>query len=146
SYVSGQQQAHLHWKRAKSATQEPAQTPVQAHVPLESADSLSLNFFDSQDCNALVGSLAVPFVHNTFSYMIADSEYQHLIGTTTLLYGRTLSHIFGWNYLVSRNTSDITSVDTTLSWCLTDSVVRPVMRGAWPCCALAATGYISCSS
>ncbi|KVL25431.1 peptide transporter [Burkholderia territorii] len=97
---------------------------VEANNLLGLQESLSLNFLDSQDSNALVGSLAVPFGRNTFSYTIADSEYQQLIGTTALLYGRTLSHIFGWNYLVSRDTSDITSVDTTLSWRRTDRVIN----------------------
>jgi len=38
-----------------------------------------------------------------------------VIGTTALEYGRALSHIFGWNYLVGRSVSDITSIDATLS-------------------------------
>lgn len=65
-------------------------------------ESLSVNFLDSLDSNAIVGSLAVPFGRHTFSYTISNSEYQQVIGTTALEYGRTLSHIFGWNYLVSR--------------------------------------------
>ncbi|WP_244117675.1 ShlB/FhaC/HecB family hemolysin secretion/activation protein [Burkholderia contaminans] len=89
-------------------------------------ESLSLNFLDSLDSNALVGSFAIPFGRHTFSYTVSDSEYQQLIGTTALEYGRTLSHIFGWNYLVSRSVSDITSVDATLSWRRTDREVNGI--------------------
>ncbi|WP_193102510.1 ShlB/FhaC/HecB family hemolysin secretion/activation protein [Burkholderia sp. Z1] len=97
---------------------------VEANNLLGLQESLSVNFLDSQDSNALVGSFAVPFGRNTFSYTIADSEYQQLIGSTALLYGRTLSHIFGWNYLVGRTASDITSIDTTLSWRRTDRTIN----------------------
>ncbi|WP_175948158.1 ShlB/FhaC/HecB family hemolysin secretion/activation protein [Burkholderia pyrrocinia] len=99
---------------------------VEANNLLGLQESLSLNFLDSLDSNALVGSLAVPFGRNTFSYTISDSEYQQVIGTTALEYGRTLSHIFGWNYLVSRTPSDITSVDATLSWRRTDREVNGI--------------------
>nr|WP_205713660.1 ShlB/FhaC/HecB family hemolysin secretion/activation protein [Burkholderia cepacia] len=97
---------------------------VEADNLLGLQESFSVNFLDSQDSNALVGSFAVPFGRNTFSYTIADSEYQQLIGSTALLYGRTLSHIFGWNYLVGRTVSDITSIDTTLSWRRTDRTIN----------------------
>ncbi|WP_244136269.1 ShlB/FhaC/HecB family hemolysin secretion/activation protein [Burkholderia sp. BCC0405] len=99
---------------------------VEADNLLGLQESLNFTFLDSQDSNALVGSFAIPFGRNTFSYTIADSEYQQLIGTTALLYGRTLSHIFGWNYLVSRSASDIVSTDTTLSWRRTDRVINGV--------------------
>ncbi|MGS0893261.1 ShlB/FhaC/HecB family hemolysin secretion/activation protein [Burkholderia stagnalis] len=99
---------------------------VEADNLLGLQESLSLNFLDSEDSNALVGSFAVPFGRNTFSYTISDSEYQQVIGTTALEYGRTLSHIFGWNYLVSRSVSDITSVDATLSWRRTDREVNGI--------------------
>lgn len=97
---------------------------VEANNLLGLQESFNFTFLDSQDSNALVGSFAIPFGRNTFSYTLADSEYQQLIGTTALLYGRTLSHIFGWNYLVSRSASDIVSTDTTLSWRRTDRVIN----------------------
>lgn len=89
-------------------------------------ESLSVNFLDSLDSNAIVGSLAVPFGRHTFSYTISNSEYQQVIGTTALEYGRTLSHIFGWNYLVSRSATDIASVDATMSWRRTDREVNGI--------------------
>ncbi|AWV05585.1 ShlB/FhaC/HecB family hemolysin secretion/activation protein (plasmid) [Burkholderia sp. JP2-270] len=97
---------------------------VEADNLLGLQESLNVTFLDSQDSNALVGSFAIPFGRSTFSYTIADSEYQQLIGTTALLYGRTLSHIFGWNYLVQRSAADIVSVDTTLSWRRTDRTIN----------------------
>ncbi|WP_172411485.1 ShlB/FhaC/HecB family hemolysin secretion/activation protein [Burkholderia pseudomallei] len=99
---------------------------VEADNLLGLQESLSLNFLDSLDSNALVGSFAIPFGRHTFSYTVSDSEYQQLIGTTALEYGRTLSHIFGWNYLVSRSVSDITSLDATLSWRRTDREVNGI--------------------
>lgn len=65
-------------------------------------------------------------VANTFSYTLSDSEYQQLIGTTALEYGRTLSHIFGWNYQLGRSASDLTAVDATLSWMRTDREVNDI--------------------
>ncbi|UVE70659.1 ShlB/FhaC/HecB family hemolysin secretion/activation protein (plasmid) [Burkholderia pyrrocinia] len=99
---------------------------VEADNLLGLQESLSVNFLDSLDSNAIVGSFAVPFGRHTFSYTISDSEYQQVIGTTALEYGRTLSHIFGWNYLVSRSVSDITSVDATVSWRRTDREVNGI--------------------
>ncbi|KFG92324.1 peptide transporter [Burkholderia paludis] len=89
-------------------------------------ESLSLNYIDSQDSNALVGSIAVPFGRHTFSYTVSDSEYQQVVGTTALLYGRTLSHIFGWNYTVDRTLADVVNLDATLSWRRTDRVVNGI--------------------
>ncbi|KWH41366.1 peptide transporter [Burkholderia stagnalis] len=99
---------------------------VEADNLLGLQESLSFNFLDSLDSNALVGSFSVPFGRSTFSYTISDSEYQQVIGTTALEYGRTLSHIFGWNYLVSRSISDITSIDATLSWRRTDREINGI--------------------
>ncbi|WP_080437269.1 ShlB/FhaC/HecB family hemolysin secretion/activation protein [Burkholderia ubonensis] len=99
---------------------------VEADNLLGLQESLSFNFLDSLDSNALVGSFAIPFGRSTFSYTISDSEYQQVIGTTALEYGRTLSHIFGWNYLVSRSVSDITSIDATLSWRRTDREINGI--------------------
>ena len=89
-------------------------------------ESVSLNFIDSLDSNALVGSVAVPFGRHTFSYTLSDSEYQQVVGTSALVYGRTLSHIFGWNYTVGRTQADITNLDATLSWRRTDREVNDI--------------------
>lgn len=99
---------------------------VEADNLLGLQESLSVNFLDSLDSNAIVGSFAIPFGRHTFSYTISDSEYQQVIGTTALEYDRTLSHIVGWNYLVSRSVSDITSVDATVSWRRTDREVNGI--------------------
>ncbi|WP_085489795.1 ShlB/FhaC/HecB family hemolysin secretion/activation protein [Paraburkholderia susongensis] len=87
-------------------------------------ESLSLNYIDSLESNALVSSLAIPWGRNTFSYTLLDSEYQQLVGTTALEYGRTLSHIFGWNYQLGRTASDLTALDATLSWRRTDREIN----------------------
>lgn len=87
---------------------------------------MSLNYIDSLESNALVGSFAIPWGRNTFSYTLSDSEYQQLIGTTALEYGRTLSHIFGWNYQLGRSASDLTALDATLSWMRTDREVNDI--------------------
>ena len=89
-------------------------------------ESLSLNFIDSLDSNALVGSLAVPFGRHTFSYTLSDSEYQQVVGSTALVYGRTLSHIFGWNYTLERSQANIVNLDATLSWRRTDREVNDI--------------------
>jgi hemolysin activation/secretion protein len=89
-------------------------------------ESISLNFLDSLDSNAIVGSIAVPYGRHTFSYTLSDSEYQELIGTSALLYGRTLSHIFGWNYSLDRTQAGSTNLDATLSWRRTDREVNDV--------------------
>jgi hemolysin activation/secretion protein len=89
-------------------------------------ESLSLNFIDSKDSNALVGSFAVPFGRHTFSYTLSDSEYQELAGTSELLYGRTLSHILGWNYALDRTQANIVNLDATLSWRRTDRVLNDI--------------------
>lgn len=87
-------------------------------------ESLSLNYIDSIESNALVGSFAIPWGNNTFSYTLSDSEYQQLVGTTALEYGRTLSHIFGWNYQLGRTAANLTALDATLSWRRTDRVIN----------------------
>ncbi len=99
---------------------------VEADNVIGLQESLSLNFVDSLDSNALVGSLAVPFGRNTFSYTFSDSEYQQLIGTTALEYGRTLSHILGWNYTLDRTLAGTTNIDATLSWRRTDRQVNDI--------------------
>lgn len=99
---------------------------VEADNLLGLQESLSLNFVDSLESNALVGSFAIPFGRNTFSYTLSDSEYQEVIGTSALEYGRTLSHIFGWNYALGRTQADITSLDATLSWRRTDRDVNDI--------------------
>ncbi len=99
---------------------------IEADNLLGLQESLSVNYIDSLDSNALVGSFAVPFGRHTFSYTVSDSEYQQLIGTTALLYGRTLSHIFGWSETLDRTLADIVNVDATLSWRRTDRVVNGI--------------------
>jgi hemolysin activation/secretion protein len=99
---------------------------VEADNLLGLQESLSLNFIDSLESNALVGSFAVPFGRHTFSYTLADSEYQQVIGTTALEYGRTLSHIFGWNYALGLSQAGATNIDATLSWRRTDREVNDI--------------------
>lgn len=99
---------------------------VEADNVLGLQESLSLNFIDSLESNALVGSFAVPFGRHTFSYTLADSEYQQLFGTTGLEYGRTLSHIFGWNYALGLSQAGATNIDATLSWRRTDREVNDI--------------------
>ena len=89
-------------------------------------ESLSLNYIDTTESNALVGSFAIPWGRNTFSYTLSDSEYQQLVGTSALEYGRTLSHIFGWNYQLGRTVSDLTALDATLSWRRTDRDINDI--------------------
>ncbi|WP_345817828.1 ShlB/FhaC/HecB family hemolysin secretion/activation protein (plasmid) [Paraburkholderia sp. PREW-6R] len=89
-------------------------------------ESISLSYVDSLDSNAVVGSIAVPFGRHTFSYTVSDSEYQQLVETTAVMYGRTLSHIFGWNYALANTSSDAVSSDTTLSWRRTDREVNDI--------------------
>ncbi|MBC8722457.1 ShlB/FhaC/HecB family hemolysin secretion/activation protein [Paraburkholderia sp. 31.1] len=99
---------------------------VEADNVLGLQESLSLNFIDSLESNALVGSFAVPFGRHSFSYTLADSEYQQVIGTTALEYGRTLSHIFGWNYALDLSQAGATNIDATLSWRRTDRQVNNI--------------------
>lgn len=89
-------------------------------------ESVSLNFLDSEDSNAFVGSFAVPYGRHTFSYTFSDSEYQQVIGTSALMYGRTLSHILGWNYTLDRSQAGIVNVDATLSWRRTDREINNI--------------------
>jgi hemolysin activation/secretion protein len=89
-------------------------------------ESLSLNYIDTLESNALVGSVAVPWGRNTFSYTLSDSEYQQVIGSSALQYGRTLSHIFGWNYQLGRTQSDLTALNATLTWRRTDREVNDI--------------------
>ena len=96
------------------------QAGVEADNLIGLQESLSLNYIDSIESNALVGSFAIPWGRHTFSYTLSDSEYQQVIGTTALEYGRTLSHIFGWNYQLGRTQSDLTALDATFTWRRTD--------------------------
>ncbi|MFP6560601.1 ShlB/FhaC/HecB family hemolysin secretion/activation protein [Paraburkholderia sp. B3] len=89
-------------------------------------EMLSLNYIDSIESNALVGSFAIPWGRHTFSYTLSDSEYQQVIGTSGLEYGRTLSHIFEWNYQLGRTSSDLTALDATLSWRRTDREINDI--------------------
>nr|WP_229758121.1 ShlB/FhaC/HecB family hemolysin secretion/activation protein [Paraburkholderia caffeinilytica] len=89
-------------------------------------ESISLNFLDSEDSNAFVGSFAMPYGRHTFSYTFSDSEYQQLVGTSALMYGRTLSHILGWNYTLDRTQAGIANLDATLSWRRTDREINDI--------------------
>lgn len=73
-----------------------------------------------------MGLFAVPFAGNMFSYVLADLEYQQSIGTTALEYGRTLSHIFGWNYALDRTEANVVNLDATLSRRRTDREVNDI--------------------
>jgi hemolysin activation/secretion protein len=72
------------------------------------------------------GSFAMPYGRHTFSYTFSDSEYQQVIGTSALMYGRTLSHILGWNYTLDRSQAGITNLDATLSWRRTDREINNI--------------------
>lgn len=89
-------------------------------------ESISLNFLDSEDSNAFVGSFAMPYGRHTFSYTFSDSEYLQLVGTSALMYGRTLSHILGWNYTLDRTQAGIANLDATLSWRRTDREINDI--------------------
>ncbi len=99
---------------------------IEADNLLGLQESLSLNYIDSLETNAVVGSAAVPFGRNTFSYTFSYSDYQELIGTTALLYGHTLGHILGWNYALQQSQAGSVGFDTTLSWRRTDRIVNDV--------------------
>ncbi|MFJ2994830.1 ShlB/FhaC/HecB family hemolysin secretion/activation protein [Pandoraea sp. NPDC087047] len=78
-------------------------------------ESFNVSYIGTRDSNAVVVSAAVPYGYQTFSYTAALSEYQQLIGGTALLYGRTLSQIFGWNGVLRRTSAGRVSVDATLT-------------------------------
>jgi hemolysin activation/secretion protein len=99
---------------------------VEADNLLGLQEAMSLNYIGSLESNALVGSVAVPYGRNTFSYTLSDSDYQQLVGTTAVEYGRTLSHIFGWNYQLERTPSDLVSADATFTWQRTDRLVNDI--------------------
>lgn len=89
-------------------------------------ESLSLAYTGTRDSNALVVSAAVPYGYQTFSYTAALSEYQQIIGGTALLYGRTLSQIFGWNTVLRRSASQRVSLDATLTKLSTERDVNDI--------------------
>ncbi|AKM32694.1 peptide transporter [Pandoraea faecigallinarum] len=89
-------------------------------------ESLSLAYTGTRDSNALVVSAAVPYGWQTFSYTAALSEYQQIIGGTALLYGRTLSQIFGWNTVLTRSSSGRVSLDATLTKLSTERDVNDI--------------------
>lgn len=78
-------------------------------------ESFGVSYIGTRDSNALVASAAIPYGYQTFSYTAALSEYQQVIGGTSLLYGRTISQIFGWNDVLSRSSTGRISVDATLT-------------------------------
>lgn len=89
-------------------------------------ESLSFAYTGTRDSNALVLSAAVPYGFQTFSYTAALSEYQQIIGGTALLYGRTLSQIFGWNTVLTRSSSGRVSLDATLTKLSTERDVNDI--------------------
>ncbi|VVE83225.1 peptide transporter [Pandoraea sputorum] len=89
-------------------------------------ESLSFSYVGTRDSNALVVSAAVPYGFQTFSYTAALSEYQQIIGGTALLYGRTLSQIFGWNNVLRRSSSGRVSLDVTLTKLSTERDVNDI--------------------
>ncbi|WP_039408181.1 ShlB/FhaC/HecB family hemolysin secretion/activation protein [Pandoraea pulmonicola] len=89
-------------------------------------ESLSLSYTGTRDSNALVLSAAVPYGYHTFSYTAALSEYQQIIGGTALLYGRTLSQIFGWNRVLTRSSTGRVSLDATLTRLSTERDVNDI--------------------
>ncbi|VVD73800.1 peptide transporter [Pandoraea morbifera] len=89
-------------------------------------ESLSLAYTGTRDSNALVVSAAVPYGYQTFSYTAALSEYQQIIGDTALLYGRTLSQIFGCNTVLRRSASQRVSLDATLTKLSTERDVNDI--------------------
>jgi hemolysin activation/secretion protein len=97
---------------------------VEADNVIGLQESMSLSYIDSVDSNAIVGSLAVPYGRHTFSYTLSDSEYQEVVGTTALEYGRTLSHIVGWNYALANTATGAANLDATLSWRRTDREIN----------------------
>ncbi|MEX3671771.1 ShlB/FhaC/HecB family hemolysin secretion/activation protein [Paraburkholderia phenoliruptrix] len=99
---------------------------VEADNVIGLQESLSLNFLNSEDSNAFVGSFAIPYGRHTLSYTFSDSEYQQVIGTSALMYGRTLSHILGWNYTLDRTQAGIANIDATLSWRRTDREINNI--------------------
>lgn len=78
-------------------------------------ESLALSYVGTNDSNAVVLSVAVPYGFQTFSYTTSVSEYQQLISNTALLYGRTFSQILGWNDVLARSQAGRLSLDATLT-------------------------------
>ena len=89
-------------------------------------ESVTLSYIGTRDSNALVASAAVPYGYQTFSYTAALSEYQQIIGGTALLYGRTLSQIFGWNNVLKRSSTGRVSIDVTLTRLSTERAVNDI--------------------
>ncbi|VVE40511.1 ShlB/FhaC/HecB family hemolysin secretion/activation protein [Pandoraea fibrosis] len=89
-------------------------------------ESLSLSYTGTRDSNALIVSTAVPYGYQTFSYTAALSEYQQIIGGTALLFGRTLSQIFGWNNVLRRSSTGRVSLDATLTHLSTERDVNDI--------------------
>ncbi|WP_449412389.1 ShlB/FhaC/HecB family hemolysin secretion/activation protein [Pandoraea soli] len=89
-------------------------------------ESLNLSYIGTRDSNAFVLSAAIPYGYHTFSYTAALSEYQQIIGGTALLYGRTLSQIFGWNNVLTRSSTGRISMDATLTRLTTERDVNDI--------------------
>lgn len=113
---------------------------VDADNALGLQESLSASYVGTTDTNAAVASAAVPFGYNTFSYTASLSEYQNTIGTTALLYGRSMGHTFGWNRVITRNRTGRQALDLTLTWRKSEREINnlqldpqrlTVLRAAW---------------
>ena len=83
--------------------------------PLGFQEAFALAYVGSLDTNALLATAAVPMGYSIFSYTASYSEYQNLIGDTAILFGRTLGHTLGWNYVLTRSRSEKSGLDITLS-------------------------------
>jgi hemolysin activation/secretion protein len=88
---------------------------IEADNLLGLQEALSINYSGSRETNALVGSVAVPFGYDTFSYTTSFSEYQSLIADTALLYGESVSSTWGWNRVLARSQAAKTALDVSLS-------------------------------
>jgi len=89
-------------------------------------EALNINAITTLDSNAVVGTIAIPFGRYTVSYSVSDSDYQQLIGTTALMYGRTLSHILGLSQTQLRDQSGTLTLNATLTWRRTDREVNDI--------------------
>ena len=89
-------------------------------------EALNINAITTLNSNAVVGTMAIPFGRYTVSYSVSDSDYQQLIGTTALMYGRTLSHILGLSQTQLRDQSGTLTLNATLTWRRTDREINDI--------------------
>ena len=89
-------------------------------------EQATLNYSGSLETNALVAAFAMPYGSHTVSYTGSISEYNVLIGTTALLYGRTTSNAFAWSDVVSRSKSSKFILNATLTTRRVERVVNDI--------------------